>query len=91
MVRWLLLAILFLFIAHAFWKVVDNVIEAAGGTARRRGSAPPSVRLVRDPVCGTHVAPRTALSATAGGTTHYFCSEECRAEYGRQRAADRRQ
>jgi YHS domain-containing protein len=39
------------------------------------------VKLVRDPVCGTFVAPGTALSLSAGGTTHYFCSDECRSKY----------
>ena len=81
MVRWLLLAILLLLVAHFFWKVVDNVIEAAGGTSRTRRSRTPSVRLVRDPVCGTHVAPNAGLSLSAGGTTHYFCSEKCRAQF----------
>jgi YHS domain-containing protein len=83
-IRWLLIAILLLFIARAFWKVMDGVIEAAGGTRRTARARKPSVRLVRDPVCGTHVAPNASLSLSAGGTTHYFCSEKCRSEY-RQR------
>jgi YHS domain-containing protein len=82
--RWVLLAILLLLIAQAFWKVVDNVIEAAGGKPRRGRRQAPAVRLVRDPVCGTHVAPNAALSLSAGGTTHYFCSEKCRSEYRRR-------
>jgi YHS domain-containing protein len=84
-IRWLLIAILVLFVAHAFWKVVDNIIEAAGGRpSRAKRGRTPAVRLVRDPVCGTHVAPTTSLSLSAGGTTHYFCSEKCRSEFRRR-------
>jgi YHS domain-containing protein len=86
-VRWILIAILLIIVARMFWKVMDAVIEAAGGRpgAKRRRTAAPSVRLVRDPVCGTHVAPGTSLSLAADGTTHYFCSERCRAEFKNRR------
>ncbi|MBM3818440.1 MAG: YHS domain-containing protein [Acidimicrobiia bacterium] len=61
---------------------MDGVIEAAGGRSRRgRSPRAPAVKLVRDPVCGTYVAPANALSLTAGGTTHYFCSEDCRKKF----------
>ncbi len=90
MIRWLLIALLLLFVARAFWKVVDGIIEAAGGTSRTRKARPPSVRLVRDPVCGTHVAPATALSLTSGGAIHYFCSEKCRSEFNRKSATGSR-
>jgi YHS domain-containing protein len=94
-IRFILIAILLLLIARIFWKVIDNVLEAAGVTSkrgRRAGSPPraPAVRLVRDPVCGTHVAPNAALSLSAGGTTHYFCSQKCHDEYRRQTAAGNR-
>jgi YHS domain-containing protein len=78
-IRVLLIAIVVLLIARAFWRVVDGILEAAGGGRSARGSEP--VKLVRDPVCGTYVAPTVALSLSAGGSTHYFCSEECRAKY----------
>lgn len=89
MIRFLLIAILVMLIARAFWRVVDGIIEAAGGSAGRRSGprrerAAQAVKLVRDPVCGTHVAPRAALSVTADGTTHYFCSERCRDEFRRR-------
>lgn len=80
MLRVLLIGILLLLVARAFWRVMDGVIEAAGGTTRSKARTP-AVKLVRDPVCGTFVAPQTALSLTSGGSTHYFCSDECRQKF----------
>jgi YHS domain-containing protein len=82
-IRFLLIAALVLLIAHTFWRVIDGIIEGAGGTSRRKRSIKPSVKLVRDPVCGTFVTPNQELSLTARGETHYFCSEKCRREFRR--------
>jgi YHS domain-containing protein len=79
-IRYLLLGILILIIARVFWRVMDGILEAAGGTTRSRAKSA-AMKLVRDPVCGTFVAPSAALSAEAGGATHYFCSEKCRSEF----------
>ena len=76
MIRVLLIAILVLLVARAFWRLVDGILDAGG-----RETRVPPVKLVRDPVCGTYVAPSSALSLTTGRTTHYFCSEECRSKY----------
>ena len=81
MIRVILIAILVLLIARAFWRLVDGVIEAAGGSSPRRRGPAPAVKLVRDPVCGTFVTPGRVPSLTARGTTHYFCSEQCRTEF----------
>lgn len=35
-------------------------------------------KLVRDPVCGMHVAAGLALPLNKGGEVLYFCSAECR-------------
>ena len=78
-IRFLLLAILLLVVARMFWRLVDVVIDTVRIEPGRRNA--PAVKLVRDPVCGTYVAPRAALSLTTGGSTHYFCSEECRNKY----------
>ena len=38
-------------------------------------------KLVRDPVCGMHVAEGLALPLKQGGEVLYFCSSECRDKY----------
>jgi YHS domain-containing protein len=79
-IRFLLLSLLVIMVARALWKLVDSIIDGARGGSTGRGQTS-AVKLVRDPVCGTYVPPRAALSVTAAGTTHYFCSERCLNEY----------
>jgi YHS domain-containing protein len=80
--RVVLLALLLLTLAWAFWRLVDGVIETFGGADRtRRKRRVPAVKLVRDPVCGTWVSPSDARAVQAGSATHYFCSDRCRAEF----------
>lgn len=84
MIKFLLIAILLILVARAFWRVVDGILEGArrgGGAAGQGRGTSPAMKLVRDPVCGTYVPPRSALSLTTSGTTHYFCSEACRTAY----------
>lgn len=83
MLRFLLLTILVLVIARTFWRLMDGVIEAAGGKPRAGSGQSPvrAVKLQRDPVCGTYVTPGTALTLASGDTTLYFCSEACREKY----------
>jgi hypothetical protein len=40
-------------------------------------------RLVRDPVCGVHVAEVLAIPLREGSETLHFCSVACRDEYAR--------
>ncbi len=84
MLRILLLSLLLILIARAFWRIVDGVIAGAGGRTRRGTSRSQAMKLVRDPVCGTFVAPGAALSLASDGRIHFFCSEECRVEYSRR-------
>jgi YHS domain-containing protein len=86
-IRYILIGIVILLLARAFWRLMDGIIEALGGLPKKsggeragggRGSGANAVKLVRDPVCGTHIAPSTSLSLAANGTTVYFCSEACR-------------
>jgi YHS domain-containing protein len=84
-IRFLLLSILILLIARTFWRVMDGVIQAAGGRPASRGEKPlvSAIKLVRDPVCGTFVTPGRAVSyaPASGGVVQHFCSERCRDEF----------
>jgi YHS domain-containing protein len=51
----------------------------AGPTAANEAAT--GKRLVRDPICGMHMAQEVALPVNANGETQYFCSPECRAQY----------
>ena len=80
---------------YLFWIVVVSwsvailrriVGKMANGS---RGSKPDrdvptgatSQKLVRDPVCGMHVAEGLALPLPQGGEVLHFCSAECRDKY----------
>lgn len=90
MIRIILFLILSVFVARAFWRMFDGVIE--GLTGRPPGSSagfggPGSniqgrgVQMARDPVCGTFVVPDRAVTMTDGGRQVYFCSTSCRDKY----------
>lgn len=85
LVRGLLFLLLLFFLARAVWRLLEGVVRGAQTPPPgRRPQAPPpapSVKMVRDPVCGTFVVPGKALSLADGSSTAYFCSEECRSRY----------
>ena len=51
------------------------------GQASRTASIPTAEALKKDPVCGTYLAPSSAVQKTVGGVTYYFCSAECRDKF----------
>jgi YHS domain-containing protein len=80
--RVIVLFVLMLVVIRAIRLLLGGIAAGVSvGPAGPPRSAP--MKLVRDPVCGTHVAPRQALSLTSGETTHYFCSEACRSRFER--------
>jgi YHS domain-containing protein len=73
-----------------FWVLlVSTVVKllarlmGASRTRRAPGGAPAEPRklLVKDPVCGMHMAEELALPLNANGDVLYFCSEGCRSKY----------
>ena len=78
MVRVLLFIILAYVAVRLLWRLLKGVFEGLG---HQPGGSPPSVGLVRDPVCGTFVLPSKALTSGSGSNTRYFCSEKCRQDY----------
>lgn len=88
MVRIVLLLVLFILVARMFWRVVDNIIEAATGRPAGGGRhQQPGVPMVRDPVCGTFLLPERAVSLVDRGARVYFCSDVCRDQYRAGRAS----
>lgn len=85
LLRILLLFVLAMLVARAFWRLVAGVIVGASSPQPpRRRSGPPErgVQMVRDPVCGTFLLPASALTTTErGGAVRYFCSERCRQRF----------
>ena len=90
MARFLLLFVLFIVIARTFWRFIDGVLRgvagpsAQGRPANQGGQRPggqSAVKMSQCPVCGTYVVPGKAISVVSGGSTVYFDSETCRAEY----------
>jgi YHS domain-containing protein len=74
------------------WAVLVVLVAwlARGLLRPRRGAAPAGGRvgptsepqkMVRDRVCNTFLPESRALSLTAGGQTHFFCSERCRQSF----------
>ena len=72
--------IVLLLVIRAAWKVFANLVTVTAGARRTTVTGEPrSVKLVRDPVCGTYVSPNSAVP----DGKNYFCSEKCRDEFRR--------
>ncbi len=81
MFRLILFLILAVFIARAFWRAVDGVIEGITGRPRSAQTPKHAASMVRDPVCGTFVLPERAVTIAGGRPRVFFCSESCRDTY----------
>jgi YHS domain-containing protein len=82
-IRIILIGLVILLLARAFWMLMDGVIDAMGGTSekRRKGGVISNAKFVRDPVCGTYVLTDRSPAVVEEGVTRYFCSEACRDAY----------
>lgn len=83
--------IFYLVVGVIVLTLLRSVLEAIGKAftgSPSPASAPPAApgaqqpqSLKKDPVCGTFVAPATAVQKTRGGETYYFCSAACRDKF----------
>lgn len=71
---WLLL-IAFLLWPVARWMLGQRFTRVGAGRQTRQRAL--RDQLVKDPVCQTYVLRSLAVTRSAGGNTHYFCSPEC--------------
>jgi YHS domain-containing protein len=83
LLRLALFVVLAIFVARAFWRFVDSIVEGVTGPRPRGRSQVPTrgVQMVRDPICGTFVLPDHALTIMDGRARVFFCSETCRDKY----------
>jgi YHS domain-containing protein len=79
-VKYVLILLLIVFVARAFWRVVDGLLAGLSGTGPREPQQG-RVQMVRDPVCGTFVLPSQAITLGDGSRRVSFCSTECRDKY----------
>jgi len=81
MLRYILLLLLLVFLARAFWRVVEGVMEGVTGQPRGAGPRRAGIQMARDPVCGTFVVPERAVTLVEGRQQIHFCSTTCRDQY----------
>ncbi len=83
LLRLALFVVLGIFVARAFWRLVDGFLEGVAGPRPRGRSQVPTrgVHMVRDPVCGTFLLPDHALMIVDGRARVFFCSDACRDKY----------
>ena len=81
MLRLLLFLALAVFVARAFWRMFDGIVEGASGGRPRKQAPDRGVQMVRDPVCGTFVLPDRAVTLIDGRARVHFCSDACRDKY----------
>ena len=75
--RALLLVLLVLMALRALGRLFAGLAQGMAPGGAEGGRDRPGVQMMRDPVCGTFVAPARALTARDGDRLHYFCSEKC--------------
>jgi YHS domain-containing protein len=59
----------------------DSASQHGPEISRQQDTVGTSRRLVRDPVCGAHVAEVLAIPLREGGQLVHFCSVQCRDQY----------
>ena len=65
-------------VATSAWAQDNKLPELASGATK---SALAQEALKKDPVCGTFVAPSTAVQKEKDGQTYFFCSPTCRDKF----------
>ena len=74
--------LLVLLVGAVRWVVSRLRKSVAGSPHQARAPRRSTLgKMVRDPHCGTYVAPELAVSATRSGETLFFCSQSCRDQY----------
>ena len=82
---WIVRFLVVMVLMRLAWKFLAGL--AQGAPARSQTPPAKAVSLVRDPACGTYIDRSRAMTLGYKGETHYFCSEDCRANFKQGRRA----
>jgi hypothetical protein len=80
MIRLLFYAIL-IYLAYRFLKPWIASLINSSNNDPQDSSSPAEAELIRDPQCGTYFLRQRGVEARIGGSSVYFCSNECRDKY----------
>jgi uncharacterized protein len=75
----LLLWIIVFFLGYTVFQAIKQVLLKPPAPPREKTSR--GEEMVQDPECRTYVPRNDAVTAQFKGTTHYFCSTDCRDKY----------
>jgi uncharacterized protein len=78
LVRLLLWLIVGFLVYTVFQAVKQALLKPPGPPAE---NTPRGEEMVKDPECGIYVPCNDAIKAHSKGSTHYFCSTDCRDKY----------
>jgi len=83
MLRFLFWVVLVTWAIAIVRRIVGSMVRGNTGSKPYMDVPNDSVnqKLVRDPVCGMHLAPELAVPLKQGGEILYFCCAECRDKF----------
>lgn len=89
LIRFLILIAVVAFVRYLIGMITRAVSSAVQGNPQTASNPSKSQgrreenqgELLRDPVCGTFVAPAASVKKSVGGQTIHFCSTVCRDKY----------
>ncbi len=97
MVRLILILILLVLVywaGRSLWQDLQGLrrraqrpSSKASSPGAQESNLPVADVLVQDPVCGVYCPKKKALTAIYKGKVYYFCSEECRQKFLRDKVA----
>jgi YHS domain-containing protein len=68
--------------------LLRSIIRAQLGGGKEQDQLPSSKKdLVQDPVCRMYVSKDSAVAASIGGQSYFFCSKECAQTFQKQLAS----
>ena len=77
MLRFALILVLF-FVALGLLRIIRGLLSSVLGSGPRPPRQVNGQEMVRDPVCGTWIDRRLAMTGQRGGQLVAVCSEKCR-------------